>query len=162
MCSNPEKQERVSGPSLFLRWIYFGFMAIFVILPVGLVLITQTIAISILLQTGFLHVMTGHSVLALLQNAAGFMGLTSIMYMGNQLCKRQPLIKHHPKLIVGLICGIEWSLYMMIPQLNSRPSISFAVFVWSTTLLMTSVGLLILVWRQHQAIKKAGACSAAQ
>lgn len=141
--------------SLLLRRSYFGFLAVIVLLPLGVTLLCQgAVQVSALRYTEWPVRKIFNIYCVLIQVFCGICGVLSVARIGFDLCKRRHTLKPQLKLMVGLLMGLGWSMYnITLTHIYPRPEITLSMDILIVFLFVTSSVMLWRMARHYWAIK---------
>ncbi|EIK95518.1 hypothetical protein PMM47T1_17070 [Pseudomonas sp. M47T1] len=142
-----------SRRNLLLRRGYFGFIALFVLLPLGVGLLGQgAVMIQSLRYLGWhLNLVLG-TYWVLFQVFCGIWGVVSVGRIGFDACMRRQILKPQLKLIFGLLLGLAWSLYSIITtHLYPQTLVSLTVATMEALLFATGASMLWTMVRRYRA-----------
>lgn len=138
---------------LLLRRSCFGFITLFVLLPLGLALLGQgAVMIQSLRYVGWHMNLSLGTPWVLFQVFCGVCGVVSVMRIAFDSCRRHQTLKPQRKLILGLLLGLGWSVYsIMATPLEPRPGISLTMDAMAAVLFATSASMLWTLVRSCRA-----------
>ena len=141
--------------NLLLRRSYFGFLAVIVLLPLGIVLLGQgAVQVSSLRYTEWPARTIFNTYCVLIQVFCGICGVLSVARIGFDLCKRRQTLKPQLKLMVGLLMGLGWSMYnIAVTHIYPRPEITLSLDILTVILVVTSSVMLWRMARHYWAIR---------